>query len=395
MWRVRGVGITAIANATGDAFVTFEADRAHGASILGPNGALGAPLYYTTAAYASTVSPALGVVPAGMGIGYAPNISPSFTNNAVTGTEYIMVSGGVAVTMKAPATASGAYIGNMHIFVTDDPVRHSLAASSVSTLQTAAALEGALIHHSHYRITQSGGFVEAGMEYESSTTPGLIADTGSRQTIGVPLILTNKTSYEWQRCNLAVTTVPTNYSILITFDQMTPNAEIDVEWVMSWQTEKYPTAEARAAPVHRVPIPVAGNTTAHQLASQAAAQSLAGYRPWIRDAAKKIQGLNWRPVPASPKGNNGAGFFSSVGEEIRRLPGQLAKLAGQSLVNAIAGKITGRPGAGAVLPKAPSLGQLWGSLGSHPQLTAGEATAANVAELELGEEVLMIAGSAL
>lgn len=213
-----------------------------GFALLPASGETGVAGTYSTSSYASTSTPSnYATLPTGAANLTISDVSESFSSNANTGTEYIMVACVSELTAKLVpgSSAANSYFGVVYAVTTLDPERYNISAENIGALQSAAAEENSSVFVRAFTITSDGLFVPQDQLVDGESGPLLAF--ASLKSIALPM---DNMAFDWRRIgsrNFANTANAVNnptHGFIIegaagtTFQQRT---------TFLWQTEEYPS----------------------------------------------------------------------------------------------------------------------------------------------------------
>lgn len=227
-----------IANSSGFAFASYEADQWRGHAFLAQNGATGYPLCRTINSFVGDASPAVGSVATGVSMIQLPDVSSDITNGA-TGTEYMFVAGGIMAELDYTPQSTG-YRGSLWCMRTTDPERYPLLSQTADQILAASKNLNSAYTCVEYKITRSGLLVRSELAIVDDDN-GMVRDEGAVGGIGMACYPQTVSSFEWQRVNGAATATVQSPAIAFFLTGTDSGVRVRISGISNYQLERYPT----------------------------------------------------------------------------------------------------------------------------------------------------------
>jgi hypothetical protein len=254
LWKVN-TSTSMTANSSGFCCASMEGDMWYGKPILGPDSSTGTMSTHTFNTYVGTTTPAVGSAAVGVSNTALPDVSPAFTSDANSGTEYIHLAGGLAVYCEAPGNDPPTWSGNVLIVNTDDPNKSPLTGLTQTQLYAAAAKDGSDYQLSEFKVTQSGLFVPVFRADAHSNYPGAVGDAGAVGAIGGTIFPLVHTAYDWNIVNTARVSTIQKPSLMVIAYNLPSSAVLKITLCSIYMTERYGSYEVRGtASIAKAPI---------------------------------------------------------------------------------------------------------------------------------------------
>jgi hypothetical protein len=241
-----------VANSSGASFITYEPDGWYEDQFLGEDGATGKPISKTSSGYVGDTSPAIGSVATGVGMISLPDVSADIAVDSDDGTEYALVSTGIAVAPQEAADADG-FRGLLHVITTKDPERYPLTGLSVASLRTAANVPGSQYTFRTYRFTRDGLLVPK--KIAIMNVDGTVLNTGGVPSVGQSCIPITREGFSWHQCTGTPTATIAAPSVLIAQEYAPENQRVSLDVIWNYQLEQFPTNRVTGGGQAGIPAP--------------------------------------------------------------------------------------------------------------------------------------------
>jgi hypothetical protein len=168
-----------------------------------------------------------------------PDVSADITNNANTGTEYALVSTGMALSAATAADQYG-YRGNVWAIRTRDPERYPLTGQTLAAIRTEAMKNNSQYEVDFYHVTRDGLFVLNGRQVVDKSD-GFVTNTNAIPVIELTCTPVTETAFQMHR--VATTPVATTQLPTVMFACSGAPAlqAFNVSSVYNYQLERFPT----------------------------------------------------------------------------------------------------------------------------------------------------------